>query len=70
MAAELLTAALGVEVPAYQQARVDPGECTDLSPTEYRAAAVVVLAAGQGPVLAVVVEVQLGRDGDKRWSWH
>lgn len=58
-----------MDLPAYRQARVDPGECTDLTPTEYRADAVVALTAEQGPVLAVVVEVQLGRDGDKRWSW-
>lgn len=69
LAAELLADALGVKVPAHREVRVDAGECTDLSPTEYRADAVVVLTGGQGPVLAVVVEVQLGRDGDKRWSW-
>ncbi|MGQ0776395.1 MAG: hypothetical protein ACT4NY_18545 [Pseudonocardiales bacterium] len=44
-------------------------ECTDLVPTECRADAVVVLSDESGPVLAVVVEVQLGRDQDKRWSW-
>lgn len=49
---------------------MDPAESTDLVPTEYRADAVVVLADHDDrPVSAVVVEVQLGRDGDKRWSW-
>lgn len=69
LAAELLSGALGMDLPVYQQVRLDGGECTDVVPTEYRADAVVVLIAADQPVLAVVVEVQLGRDGDKRWSW-
>ncbi|MBV9315558.1 MAG: hypothetical protein JO100_17915, partial [Pseudonocardia sp.] len=69
LAAELLTGALGVDLPEHEQVRVDTGECTDVVPTQYRADAVVVLMAADQPVLAVVVEVQLGRDGDKRWSW-
>jgi len=69
LAAELLAGVLGVDLPSYEQVRVAPGECTDLTPTEYRADAVVVLSAAGRPVLAVVVEVQLGRDGDKWWSW-
>ncbi|MBV9313365.1 MAG: hypothetical protein JO100_06355 [Pseudonocardia sp.] len=69
LAAELLTGALGVDLPVHEQVRVDTGECTDVIPTQYRADAVVVLMAANQPVLAVVVEVQLGRDGDKRWSW-
>jgi hypothetical protein len=48
---------------------LDAGELPDLRPTEYRADAVVVLAVADTPVLAVVVEVQLRRDHDKRWSW-
>jgi len=69
LAAELLVGALGIDLPAYERARVDPGEFTDVVPTEYRADAVVVLSAAETAVLAVVVEVQLGRDGGKRWSW-
>jgi hypothetical protein len=46
-----------------------PGEFTDLTPTEYRADAVVVLTAADAPVLAVVVEAQLRKDRDKRWTW-
>lgn len=69
LAAELLSGALGLGLPPYEQARVDPGEFTDLTPTEYRADAVVVLIGDDAPVLAVVVEIQLRRDGDKRWSW-
>ncbi|MDQ3989606.1 MAG: hypothetical protein M3291_10495 [Actinomycetota bacterium] len=69
LAAELLADALGMDLPAYEQVRVEPGGFTDLVPTEYRADAVVVLTAAETPVLAVVLEVQLGRDQDKRWSW-
>ncbi len=69
LAAELLTDALGVDLPAYQCARLDAGEFTVLVPTEYRADAVVVLTEADKPVLAVVVEAQLGRDQDKQWTW-
>lgn len=69
LAAELLTGTLGIEVPLHEQARADPADLPDLLPTEYRADAVVVLVQHDEPVMAVVVEVQLRRDGDKRWSW-
>jgi hypothetical protein len=69
LAAELLRGALGVELPDYQVARVESGDLPDLTPTEYRADVVVVLTAAETPVLAVVVEVQLGRDKGKQWSW-
>src|SRR5258708_7755082 len=68
LAAELLCDALDVAVPEYREARIESGELTELMPTEYRADAVVVLAK-KDPVLAVVVEVQRGRDAVKRWSW-
>jgi hypothetical protein len=61
LAAELLADALGFDLPAYQQARVEPGGFTDLTPTEYRADAVVVLTVADVPVLAVVVETRTGR---------
>lgn len=69
LAAELLSGPLCMEVPAYQHARLDSGDLTDLNPTEYRADAVVVLTRSETPLLAVVVEAQLCRDGGKRWSW-
>jgi hypothetical protein len=68
-AAELLAGPFGLDLPAFEHARVEAGDFTDLSPAEYRADAVVVLVAGTAPVLAVVVEAQLHRDLDKRWSW-
>jgi Arc/MetJ-type ribon-helix-helix transcriptional regulator len=69
LAAEILVDALGVDVPPWQQARIESGDLTDLTPTEYRADAVVVLAAAEAPALAVVVEVQLRPDRGKRWTW-
>jgi len=69
LAAELLTDALGMNLPVFEHARVESGEFTDLTPTEYRADTVVVLTTAGTPVLAAVVEVQLGQDRDKRWSW-
>jgi hypothetical protein len=69
LAPELLESALGVSVPVYGEARLESAELTDCMPTEYRADAVVLLTLAADPVLAVVVEVQRGRDADKRWSW-
>lgn len=69
LAAELLATVLGVQLPQFSQVRLEPAECVDLVPTEYRADAVLVLTDAQQPVLAVVLEVQLARDADKRWSW-
>ncbi|MGI9003964.1 MAG: hypothetical protein ACR2GH_20330 [Pseudonocardia sp.] len=58
-----------VTLPGFEQAEVESGEFTVLTPTEYRADAVVVVSVAGVAVWAVVVEVQLGRDPDKRWSW-
>lgn len=69
LAAELLANAFHVDLPAWQQARLESSELTDAVPTEYRADAVITLAAGDQPVLAVIVEVQLRRDHEKRWTW-
>lgn len=69
LAPELLAGVLGVPVPEFETARLEPGDAVDLVPTEYRADAVVVLTDDSGPVLAVVVEIQLRRDADKQWSW-
>lgn len=69
LAAELLRDALGVPIPGFQHARVDSEDLTNLTPTEYRADAVVTFTADTHIVLAVVVEVQLHRDRGKRRSW-
>lgn len=69
LAAELLGGPPKVTVPEFDEARASPGEFTDVSPTEYRADAVVTLRRRDATVLAVVVEVQLKADVRKRLSW-
>jgi hypothetical protein len=48
---------------------VSSGDLTVITPTEYRADAVIVLTIDYAPVLAVVVEVQLSQDKTKRRTW-
>ncbi|MDG6109501.1 hypothetical protein Daura_09410 [Dactylosporangium aurantiacum] len=69
LAAELLDGPSKVTVPDFDEARASPGDFTNVSPTEYRADAVVTLRRGSATVLAVVVEVQLRADVRKRRSW-
>jgi len=68
LAPELLRDVLGVPLPAFTDARVDSAELTEVVPTQYHADLVVLLLDGR-PVFAIVVEVQLARDPDKRRSW-
>ncbi len=70
LAAELLALA-GVVAPPHDAAALSTAQLTDLEPAEYRADAVVVLERGDPSekVLGIVVETQLGRDGEKRWVW-
>src|SRR5688500_3938557 len=70
LTADLLGGRFDVAVPRFQRASLSPGELTDVTPTEYRADAVITLhGAGGVPVLAVVVEVQLHIDPRKRRAW-
>jgi hypothetical protein len=67
---ELLTRALQVSLPPHVSAEVADPSFAQIAPTEYRADAVVLFRdAAQTVVFAVVVEVQLRRDGDKQWTW-
>jgi hypothetical protein len=66
---ELLTEALGVELPAYTEARLVSIDLTQIRPAEYRADAVVLLFDGDVPIWVVIIEVQLGIDDDKRFTW-
>lgn len=68
LAGELMRRALGVEVPAYQEARVISADLTELQPAEYRADLVVQLM-NDTPVLGIIVEVQLSTDERKRFVW-
>ncbi|MFI7698212.1 hypothetical protein [Nonomuraea sp. NPDC049480] len=68
LAADLLTEA-GVSPSPFEKARMDSGDFTQCTPTEYRADGVIVLEDDHGPVSAIVLEVQRQYDKDKRWSW-
>lgn len=68
LAPELLRDALGVELPAFTETRIDSADLTEVQPAEYRADLVVLLLHGK-PVLGIVVEVQLSKVGRKRYVW-
>ena len=67
LAAELLGHGLGVPVPPFREARVEDAQLGSVAPTELQADLVVRLE-GERPT-AIIVEVQLGLDRDKVWSW-
>jgi hypothetical protein len=69
LAAELLTESLSVVLPSYTEARVVSIDLTETQPAEYRADVVVLLLDGGKPVRVIIVEVQLKKDDDKRYSW-
>jgi hypothetical protein len=69
LGAELLSEALGVPLPAYAEARLASVDLTKIRPAEYRADLVVLLLEGGLPIWVLIVEVQLGIDPRKRYSW-
>jgi hypothetical protein len=69
LAAELLQDPLGLELPAFAEARVESGALTQLNPAELRADLVVSLSDGKKPVLAIIIEAQREEDDDKLFSW-
>jgi hypothetical protein len=66
---ELLTEALGVTLPSYNEARLVSIDLTQIRPAEYRADVVVLLLDAGAPISVVIVEVQLAVDDDKRVTW-
>jgi hypothetical protein len=64
-----LAECLGITLPVWQQARPDPGELPDLVPARLADAVIKLTDGDDRPVFAIVVEVQMGRDPDKAWSW-
>jgi hypothetical protein len=65
-----LVTAAGLSLPPFAALRVTSGELRQLVPVEARADGVVLLLDGRGdPAFALVVEVQLGRDEAKLYSW-
>ncbi|HLT11092.1 MAG TPA: hypothetical protein VK028_09825 [Micromonosporaceae bacterium] len=70
MIAELLGLSFGVKVPPYAAARVEAADVSQLTPTSLRTDAIIVYEDEVGKAaLAVVVEVQLGRNPAKRRTW-
>jgi len=71
LAPELLRDVLNTPVPPFEHVRIGDSTLTEVVPTEYRADLVLLLegAVDETPAAAIVVEAQLGRDPDKRWSW-
>jgi hypothetical protein len=69
LAAELLREALGVPLPGFTEARIEPAELGDVVPRELRADLLVLLLDGEA-VLVIIVEVQLHYPGpEKRFAW-
>src|SRR5215472_9490028 len=68
LAPELVREALHATLPAFESVRVADANLTELLPTERRADLVLLLEAHE-PAAALIVEVQLGVDPDKAWSW-
>jgi len=69
LAAQLLREALGVGVPVFDDARVASAALTAVQPTTLRADLVVELVRAGRRVAAIVVEVQLRPDAQKRLTW-
>jgi hypothetical protein len=67
---DLMAGTLMTPLPEFREARLVPGDFTEVAPTEYRADQVVALHGnGADPIAAMVFEVQLSPDRDKRRSW-
>jgi hypothetical protein len=71
LAPELLRDVLHTPVPAFDHVRVGDSSLSEVVPTEYRADLVLLLEGAEAstPRAALVVEAQLARDMDKRWTW-
>ena len=67
-AADLLRE-LDVHLPEHDEISPESSDLTDLQPAEYRADVVLFLLRQTRKVLGVIVEVQLGYDEDKPYSW-
>ena len=68
LAPELLRDALHLDLPAYEDLRIESADLRELTPAEVHADLVVLLLRGK-PVLAIIVEVQLRKDAAKRFTW-
>ncbi|WP_280387827.1 hypothetical protein [Nocardia wallacei] len=70
LAAWYLTHVFGERVPNCRQARAEPCDFTDVGPKEFRGdSAFALYGVDDRAVLGIGVEVQLGKDPSRRWSW-
>jgi hypothetical protein len=60
---------LDVQLPEYDEVRGESSDLNNIQPAEYRADLVLFLVRGTQKVLGVIVEVQLGCDEDKPYTW-
>jgi hypothetical protein len=67
-AADLLRE-LDVQLPQHDEVRAESSNLSNLRPAEYRADLVLFLLRRTCKVLGVIVEVQLGYDHDKPYTW-
>jgi len=67
-AADLLRQ-IDVPLPGYDEVCIESSDLSDLRPAEYQADLVLFLQRDRHKKLGVIVEVQLGRDEDKPYSW-
>lgn len=68
LAPKLVRDALHVELPSFEEARIESADFTEAKPIEYRADAVVLLV-DKKPVYGIVIEAQLARDPRKKFVW-
>ena len=68
LAPELLQR-LQVAVPEHNESRVESADLPDIKPAAYHADLVWLLLRNSQPVLGIVVEIQLGVDEDKKYTW-
>lgn len=74
LAADILVRSLNVELPDFDYVGAESADLTEVTPVSRHADSVIVFrrkrpGADPEPVVAVIVEVQRGRDPDKIWSW-
>src|ERR1700744_1943538 len=60
---------LEVQLPEHDEVRTESSDISDLKPAEYRADLVLFLVRQSQNVLGIIVEVQLGCDEDKPFTW-
>jgi len=68
LALKLLRSTLDVPLPAHTDVKIECANLTELQPTEYRADLVLSISNGK-PVHGLIVEVQLGIDPRKSFTW-